>query len=142
MHLDIDAQMETFQVEWCVRGHHIYKSIWSPATGEELGCKLEPTNTEDPYAVAVVRRSTVVGHVSQKISAACSLFLRRNSTICCRITTSCCFSDDLPQGGGLGGTLHTDTSRRTKGRCQNEEACSSSLCEEDNICCRMNHPTK
>ena len=45
---------------------------------DELGCKLEPTNTEDPYAVAVVRRSTVVGHVPRKISAACSLFLRQN----------------------------------------------------------------
>ena len=29
--------------------------------GEELNCVQERTNTEDPYAVAVIRRSAVVG---------------------------------------------------------------------------------
>ena len=91
--------METCEIETCVRGHHVYKSIWSPTTGEELDCRREPSNAEDPYAVAVVRRSTVVGHVPRKISAACSLFLRREGTIRCRITASRRFSDDLPQGG-------------------------------------------
>ena len=69
--------METFEVNSCVRGHRIYKSIWKLSTGEELDCIREPTNTEDLYAVVVLRRSTIVGHVRQKISAACSLFLRR-----------------------------------------------------------------
>lgn len=54
---------------------------------------------EDPYAVTVVRRSTVVGHLPRKISTACSLFLRRKDTICCRIKTSRHFSDNLPQRG-------------------------------------------
>ena len=36
-------------------------------------------NTEDlSYAVAVIRRSTVVGHVPRNMSAGCALFLRRN----------------------------------------------------------------
>ena len=47
----------------------------------ELDCVCEPTNTEDPYAVEVVRRRTVVGQVS----AARSLFLRRKGTIPCRV---------------------------------------------------------
>ena len=38
----------------------------------------ERTNTEDLYAVAVIRRSTVVGHVPRNMSAGCALFLRRN----------------------------------------------------------------
>ena len=74
--------METCQIESCVRGHHIYKTIWSPSPGEELDCRREPTNTEDPYAVAVVRRS-----------------LSRKGSIRCRITASRRFSADLPQGG-------------------------------------------
>ena len=38
-------------------------------------CVRERTNTENPYAVAVIRRSAVVGHVPRKMSAACALFL-------------------------------------------------------------------
>ena len=41
----------------------------------------------NPYAVAVMRRNTVVGHVPRKISAACSLFLHGNGTI--RYRTRC-----------------------------------------------------
>ena len=43
-----------------------------------MNCVRERTNTEDPHAVAVIRRSAVVGHVPRKMSAACALFLRRN----------------------------------------------------------------
>ena len=50
-------------------------AIWNPTTGEELNCMQERVNTEDPYAVAVIRRSAVVGHVPRKMSAACALFL-------------------------------------------------------------------
>ena len=70
--------METFQVEKCVRGHHIYKDVWSPSLGEVLQCTRELDNTKDRYAVAVVRRSTVVGHIPHKIAAASALFLARN----------------------------------------------------------------
>jgi len=37
--------------------------------GEELSCKRESDNNKDPYAVAVMRRGTVIGHVPRKISA-------------------------------------------------------------------------
>ena len=59
--------METLQVESCVRGHHIYKTIWNPTVGEELNCMRETTNSEDPYAVAVMRNSAVVDHVPRKM---------------------------------------------------------------------------
>ena len=64
--------METFQVDSCIQGYH---------TGEELNCVRERTNTEDPYAVAAIRRRAVVGHVPRNMSAACALFLRRRETI-------------------------------------------------------------
>ena len=70
--------METLQVESCVLGHHIYKDVWSPSLGEVLQCTRELKNTKDRYVVAVVRRSTVVGHIPHNIAAARALFLARN----------------------------------------------------------------
>jgi len=91
--------MEEFSIESCVRGHHVYKNIWDVSVGEELPCKTESGNEKDPYAVAVMRRHTVVGHLPRKISAACSLFLRRKGTIRCTVTGTRRYSADLPQGG-------------------------------------------
>ena len=34
-------------------------------------------NAFDPYTVAVRKSTNVIGHVPQKISAACSLFIQR-----------------------------------------------------------------
>ena len=75
--------------------YHIYKDQWTSYVGESLSCNRETDNTKDPYAVCVV----IVGHVSRKISAACSLFLRGNGTITCIVTAARRFSVDLPQGG-------------------------------------------
>ena len=85
----------------CIRGFHIYKETWTPSLGGEHDCQREQGNPQDPYAVAVMhRRLGVVGHVPRLISAACSLFLRRDtSTIKCRITGSRQYSSDLVQGG-------------------------------------------
>ena len=93
------ATMHVFSIDSCVRGHHVYKDIWSPTAGEELACARENSNTKDPYAVAVTRDSTVVGHVPRKLSAACALFLRTQGTIVCTVMGTRRFSDDLPQGG-------------------------------------------
>ena len=59
----------------------------------------EDSIDKDPYAVAVMKMDDVVGHVPRRISAACSLFLRRGDVINCIITASRRFSEDLPQGG-------------------------------------------
>ena len=58
-------------VEAMVRGYHVYKDIW---TAVELICWREPFNTADPFAVAVVKNGTAVGHVPRKISCVCLLF--------------------------------------------------------------------
>ena len=92
--------MDAFEFSSCVRGHHIYKSSWTPILGEELECRREAGNSSDPYAIAVIRMSAIVGHVSRQISAACSLFLQKDgSSICSIITGSRRYSSDLPQGG-------------------------------------------
>ena len=49
--------------------------------------------------VAVKRSGNVVGHVPKRISLICSSFLRRDSTITCRVTGTRRYSADLPQGG-------------------------------------------
>ena len=88
------------EVESCIRGHHVYRSIWTPTIGEQLSCKRELVNEKDPYAVAMIRdRTTVVGHIPRKISAACSLFLVRGGSIDCFVTGERFYSHDLPQGG-------------------------------------------
>ena len=92
-------EMETYEVRSCVRGHHVFKSVWNPIIGQQLVCKRETNNPTDVYAVAVMRGSTVVGHVPRKISAACARFLERKGTIQCTITGSRRSSEDLPQGG-------------------------------------------
>ena len=51
------------------------------------------------YTVAVIRRSTVVGHVPRRTSDACALFLDREGTNACTFNGSRWFSADLPQGG-------------------------------------------
>ena len=95
-------------VESCVRGHHIYKDVWSSSLGEVLQCTWELENTKDRYAVVVVGRSTAVGHIPRKIAAASALFLARKGTICCEVTGTRCYSEDLPQGAWAGDTLQID----------------------------------
>lgn len=90
---------ETFSIEAMVRGYHVYQDIWDAAHGEELPCQREPMNSKDPYAVAVVKSQVTVGHIPRKISSICSMFLRHGGTICCRVTASRRYSQDLPQGG-------------------------------------------
>ena len=46
--------MATFEMETCVRGFHVYKTIWEAPVGEELECRRERGSGVDRYAVAVV----------------------------------------------------------------------------------------
>ena len=52
----------------CIKTHSI---------GEEL---VEECNAHDPFAVAVVRAGVIVGHIPRRISAICTVFLRRSGT--------------------------------------------------------------
>ena len=51
-----------------VRGHHIYKSIWTPAIGKDLLLEAEDGNEHDKHAVAVMKDCCIVGHAPRSIS--------------------------------------------------------------------------
>ena len=74
----------TYSMKSMIRGFHVCPSVWSPITGEELHCVRELSNAEDALAVAVMKNSTVVGHIPRKMSSRCSIFhqlLCQNSDI-------------------------------------------------------------
>ena len=51
----------------CIHGFHEYQAIWEPKHGEELDCSREIDNN-DPYAVSIMKRKEVLGHIPHKIS--------------------------------------------------------------------------
>ena len=44
------------------------------------------TNSCNRYAVCVKRSEVIIGHLPQKLSRVCSLFLRRRGVISCTVT--------------------------------------------------------
>ena len=72
--------MDSFSLDSCVRGHHVYKTVWTPQVGETLFSQPEFGNVHDPHAVAIATGDEmIVGHVPRKVSAICHLFLRRGA---------------------------------------------------------------
>ena len=54
--------------ESIVRGHHIYKEVWSPVVGELLPVLQESNNVHDRRAVAVFRDGNIGGHIPRELS--------------------------------------------------------------------------
>ena len=58
-----------FLHESVIRGHHIFKGIWTPRTGEIVQVQQEAGNSHDRNAVALLKADgmvvggTVIGHV-------------------------------------------------------------------------------
>ena len=90
--------MESYSVESCMRGYHVYKDVWEASVGEDLSCQRVSGNNVDPFAVAVVKNGMTVGHVPRRISSVSSLFLRKGGVIKVCITETRRYSTDLPQG--------------------------------------------
>lgn len=82
----MEAEDFSFSFESVIRGHHIYKSIWTPVIGETLHLEKEEGNAEDPYAVAVMRGTTIVGHAPREISRVFSYFMLHDGTISAEVT--------------------------------------------------------
>ena len=59
-----------------VKGHHIYKAVWTPAISEEPHTKLEKDNEHDEHAVAVILDGSTVGQLLHTISLVSWFFLR------------------------------------------------------------------
>ena len=102
----VKMEIFMFSVEAMIRGYYEYMRIWeSLSPTNHLLCQREIRNPHDTHAVAVKENIvgldgiTTVGHVSKKISAICSIFIRRGGTINCVVNDTCRFSADLPQGG-------------------------------------------
>ena len=76
------------EVSSCVRGYHVYQYQWTPVINQELSCRREFNNMEDPYAMTIINNDTIVGHVPRKISAIGLMFLRKGGVITCTITGS------------------------------------------------------
>ena len=96
------ADTDRFIFESCIRGFHVYNSLWtSDDHNSTLKCRRESGNVFDPYAVAVVNsRGTTLGHVPCHVPAVFSMFLLRNDTdITCTVIGNQRYSADLPQGG-------------------------------------------
>ena len=80
------------QVLSCVRGYHVCKDRWAATVGELLTYSREPTNASIRYAVAAIKKGTIIGHLPKSIFKEYSVFfLRSNSVISCKVTGSRCF---------------------------------------------------
>ena len=88
-----------YQYPSCIRGYHVYQSVWTPVLDEILVCDREIANRHDPFAIKVLKSGAIVGHLPKKISSICSLFIRRGGSISCRVTGKRRYSCDLIQGG-------------------------------------------
>ena len=66
------------EIQSTVRGHHIYKAIWTPVIGEELTVVPEEGNDHDPHAVAILKDEMML------LSRILFFFLRlsRSSKVC------------------------------------------------------------
>ena len=52
-----------YNKESFARGHHIYKTIWTPVIGEELEVKTEEDNNHDQHTVTIVKDGLLIGHM-------------------------------------------------------------------------------
>ena len=55
-----------FVLSSVIRGHHIYKTVWSPSTGEILEAAREPDNPHDHHVVCLRKTEVIVGHVPRR----------------------------------------------------------------------------
>ncbi len=72
------AELQVLEINSFIRGYHEYTDVWVPFIGEPLLVKPEPTNAKDNKAVAVMKDSTVVGHVPRNLAPRLFHFLRRD----------------------------------------------------------------
>ena len=64
---------EMFCLDSIVRGHHVYKTVWTPFLGEILTAIPEPENNHDRHAVCVKKGREIVGHVPLRRTFASSV---------------------------------------------------------------------
>lgn len=61
-------ELEEHMHQSMIRGHHIYRDIWSPYTGERLTLQHEDSITHDRHAVCLLTDNYAVGHMPKELS--------------------------------------------------------------------------
>ena len=84
--IDQGSNNFSYQKASVVKGHHVYKEMWTPHLGQVLQVRPEEDNEHDEYAVAVVKNGSVVGHVPRMMSQVCWYFLNRGGRMKCEVT--------------------------------------------------------
>ena len=56
--------LKEFEIDTYVKGHLIYKVIWTPEIGESLDAQIEPNNPADKRFVFKRKSGKVVGHLT------------------------------------------------------------------------------
>ena len=87
-----------------IKGHHVYKVVWTPVVGEVLQVEMEPNNLVEKYAVCTRKDGQVVEHLKKGLTGRFAktifYFLRGESYSQCsaKIVGSRC---NLGDGEGL-----------------------------------------
>ena len=91
--MDSASGIETTSFATAIRGHHVYKTVWTPIIGETVMAMQEHGNRADHFAVAVQRSSSTddslkitVGHLPREQSRVLWYFLDHGGIIRCEIT--------------------------------------------------------
>ena len=77
----------------------MYKEIGTAVVDEELICLERTFQHHRPFCHRGSEEQHCHRPCFQENASVCSLFLRINGTIVCKVTGSRCYSRDLPQGG-------------------------------------------
>ena len=95
---DINIVFDSLEVSSYVRGHHVYKDIWTPSEGEVLQLQRDSSNPKDRFAVAVCRIGEVVGRVPFNLAPTFSRLLQRE----CNTGSATITGPRVNRGGGFG----------------------------------------
>ena len=89
-------------MESVIRGHHVYKTVWTPVTGESLFCRHDERDEAkqfDNYAVSIYtrkeREEVLVGHVPIEFSYLFYKFMEKDGS---KIDIKVCGGRQLENG--------------------------------------------
>ena len=74
----------TLDLETFIKGHHVYKDIWTPKQGKQLDILMEPDNQMDKFAVCVKSNEKIKGHLKKGTSGR---FAKESFTSCAAMHT-------------------------------------------------------
>ena len=76
-----DRQWNSYKNTSVIRGHHIYKSVWTQIIGEMLVLVPEDNKEHNKHAVAVMKDGCIVGHITRSICQVSWSFLNIVATL-------------------------------------------------------------